>query len=123
MWRGRPKYKNTRVEFQGYSFPSKLERDCFLMLKAREDAGEIRDLRNQHTVHMTKADITWRIDFSFVCSTTGVTEFAEAKGLETQDYKLKLKLYRFYGPGPLSIYKASHRGIYLAERVIPTNGE
>ena len=40
----RPKYKNRKVEHDGYTFDSLAERDRYLVLKEMERAGAIRDL-------------------------------------------------------------------------------
>lgn len=41
------KYKNKKVMHGGIEFDSKKERDYWLVLKHREDAGEIENLRRQ----------------------------------------------------------------------------
>lgn len=102
-------------------FPSKLESMVhdFLLLKQKQ--GEIKDIKRQQTVVLQDGPqdmrITWRVDFSFVDKNTDQTIFVEAKGIETSDYKLKLKMWRKLKPYVLEIYKASGKGIYLAERI------
>lgn len=41
------KYKNTKIEYDGYTFDSKKEYRRYLMLRFRQDAGEISNLEIQ----------------------------------------------------------------------------
>ena len=102
------KYRNRKVvsrsafkELNGRSFDSKFEESVAVDLCIRLHAGEIRELRFQQTVHLTKADIRWRIDFSYV--ENGRKWYHEAKGFPDKVYPLKLKLYRTYGKNHLRI--------------------
>lgn len=92
-------------EIAGRPFPSRLEREVATDLCVRLHADEIEDLRFQHTVHLSDAAIPWKIDFSYI--ENGVRIFHEAKGCETEGYRLKRKLFLSYGEGPLRITKGS----------------
>jgi len=100
-------------------FGSQLEAAVGGFLELREKNGEITDLKRQQTVVLQDGPqnqrITWRIDFSFI--ENGVLTFAEAKGFETEDYKLKLKLYRGKRPHPLEIYKGIASNFQMVERI------
>lgn len=89
-------------ELRGRSFPSKFERHIAQMLCARVRAGEISDLKFQQSVDVG-AGIRWKIDFSYV--EKGILWYHEAKGVETAEYRMKLKLYRRYGRHPLRVSK------------------
>lgn len=115
----RHKYKAKRSERAGYSFASKLEASVFDHLMLLQKAGEIKDLKCQDTVYLTDARIIYKPDFRFVDVKTGETIWAEAKGVELGPWRQKLKLWRFYGPGPLHIYKGHHLRPTLVEVVIP----
>jgi len=119
--RRRPKYKNKRTIVNGISFPSKLEAEIYRVLMRRQEAGEIKDLRCQHPVVLQegppKVRISWKVDFSFTEKNTGEIAFAEAKGIETSDYKLKLKLWRKNPPAPLEIWKGTYKYPMLKERI------
>lgn len=121
MWRRYPKskYGATRVQASGYSFASKLEAAVHQILLLRERAGEIQILGVQKQVRLTEAGIIYKPDFEFVNLETGIHYYCEAKGFETPEWKLKLKLYRFYGPRPLEIWQGSAISPKLVETVIP----
>lgn len=59
--------------------------------------------------------INWKVDFSF--EKQGVKHYCESKGLETNDYLLKLKLWRKNPPAPLEIWKGTHLRPFLAEKI------
>jgi hypothetical protein len=102
-------------------FPSKLEKAVYIKLLDQQMCGLISDLKRQQTVILQEGKretrIAWRLDFSFVNRETGALEYAEAKGVETGEYKLKLKLWRANPPAPLSIWKGNWRKPKLVERI------
>lgn len=111
------KYRAKSVE----GFPSKLEAAVYYLLQLREKMGEIKNIKRQQTVVLQagaqNVRITWRLDFSFEEKKTGQTVYAEAKGIETSDYRLKLKLWRANPPALLEIYKGDYRRPKLVERI------
>ena len=111
------KYKANKVSHAGRSFASKLEASLYDYLKLLELAGDISELTCQVTVYLTRARIQMRPDDSVL--EHGKLIFAEAKGYETSDYRIKRKLWQFYGPGPLRVYKGTYRKLVLAEELIP----
>lgn len=112
------KFGNKRVSHAGYSFASKLEAEVFDLLKLREKAGEIRDVKCQVQVYLTDAKIVYKPDFKFFNIGKDRDEWGEAKGLETPEWRIKRKLWLHYGPGPLLVYKRNGT-IFLAEEIIP----
>lgn len=104
----------------GYTVASKLEGSVLSMLLLRVRAGEIRDLKTQVNVYLTDARILYQADFSY--QENGEEIYAEAKGFETPVWKIKLRLWKHYGPGKLLIYKGSAKRFYLEETVIPKTG-
>ena len=112
----RNKFKAVRTN----GFASKLEAAGYEWLKARENVGEIKDIKCQQAVtliEMNGHSIRWKIDFSFVDCKTERLEYCEIKGVETADYRIKLKLYKMNPPAPLTIVKGTHRRLFIAERV------
>lgn len=100
-------------------FSSKLEAGLHQILVARMLSGEIDSIRQQVSVDLT-CGIRWRVDFLFRVVKTGQQVWAEAKGCETDRYRLCLKLWRGgHGPGPLEIWKGDWRRPKLVEVVIP----
>lgn len=115
---------------------SKLEAAVFGILKLRERAKEIRNIRikrgvllavetvkNQRTGKERKRDVRWKVDFSFERVSDGVRVWCEAKGVESDLYHRQLRLWRDgAGPGPLEIWKGSWQRPILVELVIPKKG-
>jgi hypothetical protein len=102
-----------------HSFPSKLEAQVFQILSLEVTAGIMRDLVRQPQTRLTLAQIGYKPDFKYTSCVTGEEIFVEAKGVETESYLLKKKLWKFYGPGKLIVYKQSHRGPYIDEMIEP----
>ena len=100
-------------------FPSKLESAVYDILFLREKMGEISNIKRQQTVvlqHGGKAKrIAIKIDFTFVKKATGVLWAAEAKGISTGEWRLKLKLWREVMPMPLELWKGDYRRPKLVE--------
>lgn len=115
----KPKYKNTRVKHLGYSFASQFECAVFNFLLLREKAGELKDIQCQDHVYLTKADICYIPDFKFLDLKTNEFVWAEAKGFETDVWKIKKRLWAHYGPGRLEIYKGNAKKIKLWETITP----
>jgi hypothetical protein len=111
------KYNATRAD----GFPSLLERSVYMMLLERERSGEISDIKRQQAVVLQDGPkdvrIVWKIDFSFVRN--GRVEYAEAKGLATNDFVLKLKLFKKNPPSRLEIWRGVHTRPFLAEVIEP----
>lgn len=109
MFRGKNKYKAKPCR----GFPSRLEASLYDLLSLREKAGEIRNIRRQHVVVLQDGPkdvrINWKIDFSAEVAPDWHLELFEAKGIQTADYKIKLKLYKKNPPAPLEIYFGSYR--------------
>lgn len=100
------KFGNKKTSHKGFSFASKAEAGLYDQLKLREMAGEIREIKVQDTVYMTRARIAYIVDFSFINCATGVKEYAEYKGFETAVWAIKKRLWKYYGAGILTIYYA-----------------
>lgn len=111
-------YKRT-TDTIGRSFGSKLEANLFQFLLLRERAGEIKNIKQQVRVSLSNAEIVMIPDYSYVVIATNVTEYAEAKGFETEIYRLKRRLWKAYGPGKLLVYKARGTTPFLFETIVP----
>ena len=102
-------------------FASKLENAVHEMLKVRQAAGELSDIKCQQSFKLQDGDrtvrVTWKIDFSAVEVKSGKTIYFEAKGFEESVYKLKLKMWRKHKYATLEIWKGSWQRPFLAERI------
>lgn len=100
-------------------FASKLEASTYQILCLREKAGEIKDIRCQHTVDLGFG-VSWKIDFSFTRTLTGETVFAESKGFQDPVYKLKLRMWKHgAAKGLLEIWGGSWQKPVLVEIIKP----
>lgn len=101
-WSRKNKYGNHRVKLDGQTFDSKGEADLYLKLKSLEKAKAISNLRCQVVVYLTLAKIKYIVDFAY--DENGETIYTEWKGMETPEFLLKKRLWKFYGPGKLAIH-------------------
>jgi len=111
----RGKFGAKRTEVHGRSFASKLEAAVYMILLLREKAGEISDIECQVQVALSAAGIIYKPDFRF--ETPAGPVFAEAKGFDTPEWRLKLRLWKAYGPAPLEIWRGSATKPVLTETV------
>jgi hypothetical protein len=114
-WKGKNKFGAKRSERMGMSFASAQEAALYEMLRLRELAGEISDLCAQVSVYLSEARILYKPDFSFI--ERGERAWAEQKGFETPSWRIKRRLWAFYGPGELRVYKGNPPT--LAEVITP----
>lgn len=117
--RTRKKYGNTHTGADGHSFHSKLEASVYQILKLREKAGELEILQTQDHVYLSQARIGYVPDFRCRYLANGALFWVEAKGFETEKWPMIKKLWRFYGPGPLEIWKGTHMNPKLIETIVP----
>ena len=115
MWNS--KYRARRTELAGYSFASKGEANCYLYLKALEQAGEVKILQTQVQVFLTDAKILFKPDFLVRDLKLDQDVYVEFKGFETPEYRIKRRLWQHYGPGLLRVYKGSGNAIRLFEEI------
>lgn len=106
--------------------PSALEAAICTLLQLRERAKEIHSLKwiapvdLIYSVAGKEHSKRWKVDFSFVETRSGTAMWAEAKGVETADYKQRRDLWKQgAGPGPLEIWKGSHARPRIAEIILP----
>jgi hypothetical protein len=116
----------TRNKFKARSvngFPSKLEAAVYEILLQRQRQGEIKDIKRQHAVILQdgprEIKISWKIDFSATRVEDDAQLFFEAKGIETEAYKLKLKMFRARPQGILEVWKGDYRRPKLVEVIRP----
>lgn len=113
------KYAAQKVEYDHHSFASKFEAALYQWIKLRELNGEVTDVKCQETVYLTEARIIYKPDFSYIDSQTKKKIYAEAKGFETPEWRIKRRLWEYYGPGILEIYKGSYTSFQLHETLKP----
>lgn len=107
MWGGRSKYHAKKTCVDGITFDSRKEADRYLVLKGMEEDGSIEDLRRQVRYELIPAfdaggkhyrPVHYVADFVYVDNETGKTVVEDVKGMRTDVYRLKSKLFaRRYG--------------------------
>lgn len=107
MWNRRSKYHAKRTSVDGITFDSKREAERYLALKGMEEDGTIEDLRRQVRYELIPAfDVDGRhyrpvyyvADFVYLDKETGKEVVEDVKGMVTDVYRLKSKLFaRRYG--------------------------
>lgn len=119
----KPPRRNKYNAIKTLGYDSKLEQAVHNILLLREKRGEIKDIKSQQTVVLQDGPqnvrITWRADFSFINAVTNELCYCEAKGFETDVYKLKLKLIRKNPPAIIEIWKGTASMPYLSEVIRP----
>lgn len=105
MWSGRSKYHAKKTTVDGITFDSRREADRYLVLKSMEEDGAIENLRRQVRYELVPAfdvdgkhyrPVYYVADFVYVEDGKEVVE--DVKGMVTDVYKLKSKLFaRRYG--------------------------
>lgn len=113
------KFGNTRSEFAGRSFASKLEASVYGLLLQQQACGLLKEIQCQVEVRLTDADVIYKPDFRFFDLELNEHVFAEAKGFETPEWRIKRRLWTVYGPGRLRIYKGSAARPTLVEEIVP----
>lgn len=100
---GSGKYKNRKCTFNGLRFDSVKECNYYIILHDKERRGEIRDLRMQVKFELQPAfkfnnktvrAIYYIADFVYY-DQNGVQHIVDTKGVKTDVYKLKKKLFQF----------------------------
>lgn len=105
----RNKYGARRVEYDGIKFDSKLECEQYKVLKLLESKGKITDLECQPKVYLTKSRILYKPDFKFFDVDAAKWVWVDVKGMQTAVFRIKLRLWRVYGPGELQIWERTSR--------------
>lgn len=113
------KYRAKRVQYENFTFASQLEAAVYQLLKLRENAGEIELIQTQATVLLTKAEIKYIPDFKCLDLKTNTVFYVESKGYSTPEWNIKKRLWRYYGPANLEIWKGTHKNPHLAEIIEP----
>lgn len=95
------KYHNRRTTSFGITFASKREAEWYQALLIQERAGLIADLELQPRYPLVVNGVkiaTYVADFRYWDIAAGATIVADAKGVQTREYRIKAKLMKaLYG--------------------------
>lgn len=97
------KYNNERIRVDGILFDSKLEADFYSDLKLQLKAGVIRGFCRQPEFILVEGfgarkPVIYKADF-IVFRKDGTAEIIDVKGMETEVFKMKRKLFQSRYPG------------------------
>lgn len=114
------KYGAQRIQVGDHSYASKLESAVAQQLELRVKAGEIEIERVQDQIHLTAANILYKPDFRIRNKDSGESEWVEAKGFETPEWRIKRRLWiAGYGPGKLTVISGSASRLAVKEELMP----
>ena len=107
MVRTTSKYQNKKVTYNDIQFDSIKEKNRYIQLKMLEKLGEIKDLQLQKTFTLqpsfkkngtTYRSITYKADFVYLDLRTNKNIIEDVKGMRTEVYKIKKKLFEYNYP-------------------------
>ena len=127
MWKRKPRFKSRELRGKpplkygnAMAGGSKLEEAVYVLLKVREEKGEISEIQRQQIVVLQPGSrdtkISYRADFSFIRNDTGELWHCEAKGFPTDIWKLKLKMLR-YQKIKTEIWAGTYQRPFLMETI------
>lgn len=111
--RTRPKYGNKKVEIDGYKFDSKAEGRYYNHLQLLKKAGEIKDFTMQPKFRVmdgfkkhgkTHRAINYIADFEVIHNDNEI-EVVDVKGMITQVFRIKEKMFHNKYPHKLTLVK------------------
>jgi len=115
----RPKYSNRSQEcWEKHRHQSMLESDLCNQLTAMKKAGEITAFTTQHKIELVVNGVkvgTHYVDF-FVIFSLGRTEFWEAKGYDTDVWKIKKKIVEALYPDIPYVVKREKPNFYRPKK-------
>lgn len=118
MW-GKNKFKAKRTIVDGIAFASQLEANVYAHHVILQASGIIKDLQIHPTYRLTDAEISYKCDFQATNIETGTTYAIEAKGMEDRRWMLIKKLWVYYGPMPLEVWKSKGKRVLLDKTITP----
>jgi len=124
------KFNAVRTEVDGIKFASKGEAQLYEYLKLCQLGKQCEIIDLQPKVYLTKARILYkpdfrvRIDHELLTIAPHDTDiFIEFKGQETPNWRLKRKLYAYYGEIPLVVIKKKGNNFLVNEYLCPANAK
>jgi hypothetical protein len=111
------KYGARKTNHAGHSFASRGEAGLYDYIRALEQSREAKLKQVQPQVYLSDARILYKPDFLIEDLKLGQDVWLEFKGFETPEWRIKRRLWMFYGPGLLRVFKGYGRGLSLMEEL------
>jgi hypothetical protein len=114
--RAKGKYgaKRSKCLVYKHNHRSKLEASLCDWIAAKEQTREYRRLGTEVSVRLSAAGIRYVADFHVRDLVNMRDLFLEAKGMETERFRVIKQLWREYGPAPLLVFKGTASRFKLA---------
>lgn len=109
------KYNAKKTQIDGIVFDSQAEADFYEELKLYQEMKLLKIIKLQPKVYLTDAKILYKPDF--LIEENGKMVYIDVKGMETQGFKIKKRLWKHYGPGILRILKRKGKSFYVSETI------
>lgn len=100
----------------GNYYGSKMEKSFAAELMLKRAAGLIKDFRHQPPAVEFPCGIKWRVDFLVTLDDDSEC-YVETKGMETETYRLKLKMYRQHIETPLVVMKRQGQHWFIDKQI------
>jgi hypothetical protein len=113
------KYHAKRCEYDGRSFHSQGERDCYEMLTLMQKAGDISALQCQVSIRLGPKKRRWVLDFRYFDVKLKEYVWADFKGFETDRWNHLIDLWILEGTERLRVYKGRGTRIVCVEEILP----
>ncbi len=94
----------------GKYFPSKGEASRAAALQLKEKAGVISGLKFHPSVEIFPG-LSWKLDSTYL--ENGIQYYEDFKGVMARETLLKIKLWEYFGPGPLRIVRMDYKTKYF----------
>lgn len=115
------KYRNKRVQIDGVKFDSIAEAEYYKELLLLKRCGDIVEIHLQPKCYLTTSRILYKPDFKIKDKFDRIW-YVDIKGVSTNVFKIKARLWKHYGDAPLRIIKKTSKGFTLIEEILSTQG-
>jgi hypothetical protein len=110
------KYRAKKCEYADFKFDSIMEMNYYkVVLEPEIEYGNITAVVHPKKV-MLLPDIGWNLDF-LVTNSGGKKIYIDVKGTQTREVKLKMKLWKYFGPAELWVMRAFGNNFRRTEKV------
>ena len=103
------KYHAVPVDWDGIRFDSTAEAAYYGQLRLRLKAGEIAHV-DVHPVVSLPGGVRWKLDFLVWPADSSAPYYVDVKGVVTQDFRTKRKLFEGCHPARLLVVKKAGKG-------------
>lgn len=111
------KYGAEKVKDGARTYDSKLEHEMHGLLKLMERAGLIKNIRHHPAAIELIGKVKYKIDFIVFDIKRGMDIGIEAKGIETERFKVICQMWPACGPMPMQVWKKERNRLYMVKEI------